>query len=185
MVYILLSIFVLCIPSISQLQDFIPLEFTHYRYCWTRQDIVIQNYQNITIINQTIQIQMSITHTNCSNICNILQIADANDTFVYLSVHSQTNVYHIQIYGDHFEAPYQNYSDSHTLFILINSPNIFVQVDTELPVMKPYSQCSASSNETLNLSLIINELISVICIQSPPKQVDGCNRMTLGTDEQP
>ena len=100
--------------------------------------------------------------------------------YIFIIVHRQwfgTYNYHIQVYDDDFDIPHGD--ESGALNILINAPNIFIQVDKNDPYIKSHSQPTSFSNATriysLRYDLIeFDVIISNICIQSPINQIIDC-----------
>ena len=119
--------------------------------CLTTENIVHETDKYININDQSVEIQLSVLHYfNCSIPCQVLKIDEESITFLSLFIDSQTQRYHIQIYDDYFMIPYVPWDfwdyyvynedvESHVLYISINLPNAFIQVDNDYPYIESYS----------------------------------------------
>ena len=114
--------------------------------CLTYMDIIQDTYNtNVQIINQSVEIQLSITHPmDCLAPCDLFSIGDGNLTFFSLLVNTETGAYHLARNEDYFIIPYSQNLTTHTMYILINQQTIFIKVDDNLPRIKSFSQCTTS-----------------------------------------
>ena len=144
--------------------------------CLTSEDIIYgTDITNVQIINQSVEIQLSITHpTDCSAPCDIFTIGDGNLTFFSLLVNTETGTYHMGRNDDYFITPYSENFTTHTIYIVINQQKIFMKADDNLPQIEYLSQCVALHNDSVYSlrfgTAPINKSSASICIQSPPKQ---------------